>query len=159
MTRLPEESDMTPGWPATWWGNGVWSSRVSGRSIVSMDTLETDCVGMLLEREGAMLLRNAHCVRFVYAVPRCTGRRHSSGCAKPLPSFIVTAFGPRGGGSHRYIPPHSALCCVSSLHIGDTRTWKWRSPTLGRNKPIARSPRPRPDPADGVYSSATPPTG
>lgn len=108
---------MTPGWPATWWGNGVWSSRVSGRSIVSMDTLETDCVGMLLEREGAMLLRNAHCVRFVYAVPRCTGRRHSSGRAKPLPSFIVTAFGPRGGGSHRYIPPHSALCCVSSLHI------------------------------------------
>lgn len=83
---------MTPGWPATWWGNGVWSSRASGRSIVSMDTLETDCVGMLLEREGAMLLRNAHCVRFVYAVPRCTGRRHSSGRAKPLPSFIVTAF-------------------------------------------------------------------
>lgn len=108
---------MTPGWPATWWGNGVWSSRVSGRSIVSMDTLETDCVGMLLEREGAMLLRNAHCVRFVYAVPRCAGRRHSSGRAKPLPSFIVTAFGPRGGGSHRYIPPHSALCCVSSIRL------------------------------------------
>lgn len=33
MRSPPEGSDMTPGWPAIWWGKGVWSPGVSVGSI------------------------------------------------------------------------------------------------------------------------------
>lgn len=53
MRRPPEGSDMTPGWPAIWWGKGVWSPGVSVGSIagrvwranyVHWRTCWTECV-------------------------------------------------------------------------------------------------------------------
>lgn len=107
------------------------------------------------------MLRNPPITGFVYAVPRCTGLT-GQGTALGVPSlalFYLHRFRrPRVGGSHPYISPHPACAAFHPSHLRH-RTWKWRYPTLSPNKPIVRSRRPRPDPVDDVYSSATPPTG
>lgn len=99
MRRPPEGSDMTPGWPAIWWGKGVWSPGVSVGSIAGL-VWSADYTG---EHVGPSAFegcsKSGLWVYVILFVCLCTllQERRSSDCDRTcqldwLSSFIITAF-------------------------------------------------------------------